>query len=151
MTSMKICGRISALDIIDEQLRRPFSVNSLSLANQYQKRSATAFDLKHHYSHKSVYSTSSTNYAIKSKYLTFRSRSTVNNRFESRAKSRANKEDLVEEEEEEEEEEEDEKKPKRSFFTLLRIGLVYFGIELLFSLETALTVPILLKLKVPES
>lgn len=41
-------------------------------------------------------------------------------------------------------------KPKRSFFTLIRIGMVYFGIEVLFSLEIALTVPILLKLKVPE-
>lgn len=41
-------------------------------------------------------------------------------------------------------------KPKRSLFTLTRIGMVYFGIEVLFSLEIALTVPILLKLKVPE-
>ncbi|RNA27188.1 SLC45A2 [Brachionus plicatilis] len=41
-------------------------------------------------------------------------------------------------------------KPKRSIFTLARIGMVYFGIEVLFSLEIALTVPILLKLKVPE-
>ena len=41
-------------------------------------------------------------------------------------------------------------KPKRSLFTLSRIGMVYFGIELIFSLEIALAVPILLKLKVPE-
>lgn len=41
-------------------------------------------------------------------------------------------------------------RPKRSFFTLIRIGMVYFGIEVLFSLEIALTVPILLKLRVPE-
>ena len=43
-----------------------------------------------------------------------------------------------------------ENKPKRSLLTLTRIGLVYFGIELMFSLEIALTVPTLLKLKVPE-
>jgi hypothetical protein len=30
------------------------------------------------------------------------------------------------------------------------MGMVYFGIELLFSIELALTVPILLKLKVSE-
>ena len=35
-------------------------------------------------------------------------------------------------------------------FTILRIGILYFGIELLYSLETALTVPILLQLKVPD-
>ncbi|CAF1089091.1 unnamed protein product, partial [Brachionus calyciflorus] len=44
----------------------------------------------------------------------------------------------------------DDEKPSRSFMTLARIGMVYFGIEVLFSLEIALTVPILLKLKVPE-
>ena len=31
------------------------------------------------------------------------------------------------------------------------MGMVYFGVELLFSIEVALTVPILLKLKVPET
>ena len=41
-------------------------------------------------------------------------------------------------------------RPKRSLFTLIRIGILFFGIELFFSLETALTVPILLQLKVPE-
>jgi hypothetical protein len=40
--------------------------------------------------------------------------------------------------------------PKRSVLTLARIGMVYFGIEALISFETALTVPILLKLDVPE-
>lgn len=44
----------------------------------------------------------------------------------------------------------DDAKPPRSFFKLLQIGILYFGIEVLFSLETALTVPILLKLKVPD-
>jgi hypothetical protein len=33
---------------------------------------------------------------------------------------------------------------------LMRMGLFYFGNELLFSIEVAMTVPILLKLKVAE-
>jgi hypothetical protein len=41
-------------------------------------------------------------------------------------------------------------KPKRSLLTLARLCLVYFGIELMFSIEISLTVPMLLKLKVPE-
>jgi hypothetical protein len=41
-------------------------------------------------------------------------------------------------------------KPKRSLWTLTRIGFVFFGIEMIFSIEIALAVPILLKLKVSE-
>jgi hypothetical protein len=39
---------------------------------------------------------------------------------------------------------------KRSVFKLIQISLLFLGIELLFSMETALTVPLLLKLKVPD-
>jgi solute carrier family 45 protein 1/2/4 len=42
-------------------------------------------------------------------------------------------------------------KPRRSKLQLFKMGSVYFGIEMLFSIEMALTVPILLKLKVSES
>lgn len=42
-------------------------------------------------------------------------------------------------------------KPDRSYFTLLRIVMVAFGMECLFCLQEALTVPLLLKLKVPET
>jgi solute carrier family 45 protein 1/2/4 len=42
-------------------------------------------------------------------------------------------------------------RPKRTKINLLRMGMIYFGIELLFSLEIALTVPILLESKVSES
>ena len=38
-----------------------------------------------------------------------------------------------------------------SLFTQIKLGLLYFGIEIIFSLEVALTIPILLKLKVPEA
>lgn len=41
-------------------------------------------------------------------------------------------------------------KPKRSIFKLIQISILFLGIELLFSIETALTVPLLLKLKVPD-
>ena len=41
-------------------------------------------------------------------------------------------------------------KPNRTKLQLARMGMVYFGIELLFSLEIALTIPILSKLKVSE-
>ena len=41
-------------------------------------------------------------------------------------------------------------RPKISVITLAFMGILYLGIELLFSMETALTVPILLKLQVPE-
>jgi hypothetical protein len=40
--------------------------------------------------------------------------------------------------------------PNRTKVQLTKLGLVYFGIELLFSIEVALTIPILLKLKVSE-
>ena len=43
------------------------------------------------------------------------------------------------------------KHPKRTTFQLFKMGSVYFGIEMLFSIEMALTVPILLKLRVAES
>ena len=39
----------------------------------------------------------------------------------------------------------------KSTFTLIRLGFLYFAIEIIFSLEVALAVPILLKLKVPEA
>lgn len=42
-------------------------------------------------------------------------------------------------------------RPKRSVIELLKIGVIYLGIELLFSLEIALTVPILLESKVSEN
>jgi hypothetical protein len=45
---------------------------------------------------------------------------------------------------------EEDERPKKSFWTLLRIGMVYFGIEMIFSLEVALAIPLLLKLKVSE-
>jgi hypothetical protein len=41
-------------------------------------------------------------------------------------------------------------KSRLSKFQLIRMGLINFGIELLFSIEVALTVPILLKLQVSE-
>jgi hypothetical protein len=41
-------------------------------------------------------------------------------------------------------------KPSQSFWTLLRIGMVYFGIEMIFSIEVALAIPLLLKFKVSE-
>ena len=44
-----------------------------------------------------------------------------------------------------------EDRQKRTNSELLRIGMIYLGIELLFSLEIALTVPILLEAKVSES
>ncbi len=43
------------------------------------------------------------------------------------------------------------KKSTYSTFTLIRLGFLYFAIEIIFSLEVALAVPILLKLKVPEA
>jgi hypothetical protein len=44
----------------------------------------------------------------------------------------------------------EDERPNKSFRTLLRIGMVYFGIEMIFSIEVALAVPLLLKLKVSE-
>jgi hypothetical protein len=44
----------------------------------------------------------------------------------------------------------EDEKPPQGFWTLLRIGMVYFGIEMIFSIEIALAIPLLLKLKVPE-
>ena len=46
--------------------------------------------------------------------------------------------------------EEELEKPKQSFWTMLRMGMVYFGIEMIFSIEVALAIPILLQLKVAE-
>lgn len=42
-------------------------------------------------------------------------------------------------------------KPSRTKLELLKMGAVYFGIELLFSLEIALTVPILLESNVSHN
>lgn len=42
-------------------------------------------------------------------------------------------------------------RPSRTQFELMRMGSIYFGIELLFSLEIALTVPILLEANVSEN
>lgn len=42
------------------------------------------------------------------------------------------------------------KKPKKRVFDLICIGMIYFAIELAFSIEIALTVPILVKMKVSE-
>ena len=44
----------------------------------FGNRCATGFEMKQHYSHKSIYSNLSSNYAIKRKYVQFRSKSTVN-------------------------------------------------------------------------
>jgi hypothetical protein len=44
----------------------------------------------------------------------------------------------------------DEAQEKRSVLQLFRLGMIYMGVELLFSIEIALTVPIMLKLKVSE-
>ena len=41
-------------------------------------------------------------------------------------------------------------RPKRTFWNLVRLALVGFGIETLFSMQEALAVPLLLKLRVPE-
>ena len=41
-------------------------------------------------------------------------------------------------------------KSNKSTQELFKLGLVYFAIELLFSIEIALTVPLMLKLKVSE-
>ncbi|CAF1016480.1 unnamed protein product, partial [Brachionus calyciflorus] len=98
-------------------------------------------------------STLSANYKIKNKFIgsnlvlnrAIRSKSAINfiKRPQSRMITSKNPEDAYLFND-------DDEKPSRSFMTLARIGMVYFGIEVLFSLEIALTVPILLKLKVPE-
>lgn len=73
-------GRGSTLSFIGQQLQRPFSARSFR-GYEGQKRSVTAFDLKQHYSHKSIYSTSSSNQALKKRMFlqnAQRSKSTVN-------------------------------------------------------------------------
>lgn len=127
----------------------------------YLTRSVTAFELHSHYSHRNIYPTFSSGYAIRQKYfplrdhdLNERPKSSVNNLMKRsyttaliRATSRKRLYDVSPKDELYEEEL---LNPKRSILTLMRIAMVYFGIEVLFSLETALAVPILLKLKVPE-
>ena len=127
----------------------------------YLTRSVTAFELHSHYSHRNIYPTFSSGYAIRQKYFPFRDhdlnerpKSSVNNLMKRsyttaliRATSRKRLYDVSPKDELYEEEL---LNPKRSILTLMRIAMVYFGIEVLFSLETALAVPILLKLKVPE-
>ncbi len=44
----------------------------------------------------------------------------------------------------------DVEKPNKSKLELFRYGLIYFVIELMFSIEVALTVPLMLKLQVSE-
>ena len=76
----KSSGRVSTLSFIGQQLQRPFSARSFR-GYERQKRSMTAFDLKQHYSHKSIYSTSSSNHALKKRMFlqnAQRSKSTVN-------------------------------------------------------------------------
>lgn len=132
-----------------------------------QKRSATAFELHNHYSHKNIYPTFSTNFAVRQKYLTTTTTTTrstsaaINHpsnsvRAYSTALFRATSRKLVYDGKgssplDLDDNDEDVIHPKRSLLTLLRIGMAYFGIEVLFSMETALAIPILLKLKVPES
>ena len=53
-------------------IRRPFT------AQPFVKRPGTAVELNKHYSHKSIYSNLSSNYAVKRKFVHFRSKSTVN-------------------------------------------------------------------------
>jgi hypothetical protein len=131
----------------------------------YLTRSVTAFELHSHYSHRNIYPTFSSGYAIRQKYFPLRDhdlnerglqrpKSSVNNLMKRsyttaliRATSRKRLYDVSPKDELYEEEL---LNPKRSILTLMRIAMVYFGIEVLFSLETALAVPILLKLKVPE-
>lgn len=44
----------------------------------------------------------------------------------------------------------DDEVPNKSHSELVKLGMLYFAIELLFSMEVALTVPLMLKLKVSE-
>lgn len=160
------------------QLPRPKS--TATATTPILGRSATAFELHSHYSHRAVYPTFSSGYAMRQKFVPFRRsqdltggggggegttlihrpKSSVNfnhmrrsytaglirapsrRRFDEKAAITPKEEYLLEAEEL--------VLPKRSKFTLIRLAAVYFGIEVLFSLETALAIPILLKLKVPE-
>ena len=44
----------------------------------------------------------------------------------------------------------DEKKPKKQVVELICIGMIYFAIEMAFSIEIALAVPILVTMRVSE-
>lgn len=141
-------------------------------------RSATAFELHaqnashNHHNHR-IYPTFSSGYAIRQKFyphitesasnqkhLTNRPRSSMNltrrsyttalvQRAASRARVYGPSSSSPDNDKHDDDEDED-AMPKRSVFTLIRLAALYFGIEVLFSLETALAIPILLKLKVPE-
>ena len=119
-------------------------------------RSATAFEFRNHRSFSSLRSNLSANYIIRNKGFgsslalqrTIRSRSAIN--FSKRPYSTILTGKTPQDAALFDASDEELQKPKRSLFTLARMGIVYFGIEVLFSLEIALTVPILLKLKVPE-
>lgn len=78
----------------------------------------------------------------------FRSRSTLSLLRQDGRKSRMSVKpnEPVEVDEDDEEDE----KPSLGLLTLMRIGAVYFGIEIMFSMEIALAIPILLQLKVSE-
>lgn len=146
---------------------RPLSANTRSKNDQF-RRSATAMELHNHFHHKNIYPTFSTGFAVRQKYFnnigssslsTGRPKSSINypsmRRAYSTALIRATSRKLLfdggKEASPKDAYDEDLLFPKRSLLTLMRIGMVYFGIEVLFSLEIALAVPILLKLKVPES
>lgn len=141
-------------------------------------RSATAFELHaqnashSHHNHR-IYPTFSSGYAIRQKFyphltetamsnpkhLTSRPRSSLNltrrsytSALVQRAASRARVygPSTSPDKHKDDEDQDEDAMPKRSVFTLIRLAALYFGIEVLFSLETALAIPILLKLKVPE-
>lgn len=133
-------------------------------------RSATAFELHAHFPHRGIYPTFSNGYAMRQKFFTtatasgggertrpmssvnfmrrsnttaFMIRAASRKRLYDRETGKTPKDEIFEEEDEL-------LMPKRSVWILMRLAMVYFGIEVLFSLETALAIPILLKLKVPE-
>lgn len=129
------------------------------LKHTTQIRSATAFEFRNHHSYQSIQNNLASNYIIgkNKRYGSSlalqrpypRSRSTVN--FVRRPYSAVfRSESVTKSFDQDDSSFELNNKPKRSLLTLTRIGMVYFGIEVLFSLEIALTVPILLKLKVPD-
>ena len=173
LAEKKKMSKTSKNTVIMERPLSSASKRSKSSTSHIMGRSATAFELHAHFPHRGIYPTFSSGYAMRQKFFTTASRagggedlararpmSSVNfmrrsntTAFMIRAASRKRlydretgktpKDEIFEEEEEL-------LMPKRSVWILMRLAMVYFGIEVLFSLETALAIPILLKLKVPE-
>ena len=77
-------NKIRPLSSLDSKITKPPSSSSSILtrrpftAQPFVKRPNTAVELNKHYSHKSIYSNLSSNYAVKRKFVHFRSKSTVN-------------------------------------------------------------------------